>query len=69
MKNINSKIKKLNKLLYEFSEYVSAFCFLPPQGEYAKAEAIKEFNNVSDRTLQMITNIRNDIISQLKEGD
>lgn len=66
--SIDNQINKLNQLLNLFGEYVAAFDFMPPQGEYAKFYAIQEFNAVTNKVINKINEIKKQVIEQVEHG-
>lgn len=56
---MNKSINKLNKSLKTMTEYIEAFNFLLPRGEYAKEEAIQEWEACINDVIVQINNIKN----------
>lgn len=65
---MNNSIDKLNKSLASMTEYIEAFNFLLPQGEYAKEEAIKEWNTCVNDVIVQINNVKNRQIELIKKS-
>ena len=60
-------VRQFNKAVDEMFEYINAFNFLPPQGDGAKEQAIKEWKQVCNNVLIQFNNIRNTQIELLEK--
>ena len=67
MKKIKKQIERLDNLIKEFKEYVSAIDFLPPQGEYAKDSVKREFLDIQGQIKCELHNICCKVIKQIEE--
>lgn len=61
-------VKQFLKAYEELMEYVATFEILPPRGEYATQEAIKEWKECFNNALIQFNNIRNTQIELLKRN-
>lgn len=62
-------VRQFNKAVNEMFDYVNAFNFLPPLGDGAKEQAIKEWKQVCNNVLIQFNNIRNTQIELLEKSD
>lgn len=58
-------IKQFNKACEEMSEYIQAFEILPPMGDGAKEQAIKEWKDCINNVVIQLNNIKNTQIELL----
>ena len=64
---MNKSIHQFNKACAEMGEYIEAFAFLPPIGEGAKEQAIKEWKTVINNVVIQLNNIKNQQIAIIEE--
>lgn len=62
-------VRQFNKALTEMFEYINAFSFLPPLGDGAKEQAVKEWKQVCNNVFIQLNNIRNTQIELLGKSD
>lgn len=60
-------IREFDKACEEMIEYIQVFGFLPPRGERAKEEAIREWKEVINNVIIQINNIKNTQIAIIEE--
>ena len=60
-------IKQFDKAVDEMIEYINVFNFLPPRGDGAKEQAIKEWKEVINDVIIQINNIKNTQIDLIME--
>ena len=65
---MNKSINKFNKACKEMGEYIEALSFLPPLGEGAKEQAIKEWEQCINKVKQTLNNIKEKQIELLLKG-
>ncbi len=66
---MNRPINQFNKACNEMGEYINAFAMIPPLGEGAKQEAIKEWKQCINNVLIQLNNIKNTQIEILLKDD
>ena len=62
-------VRQFNKAVNEMFDYINAFNFLPPLGDGAKEQSIKEWKQVCNNVLIQFNNIRNTQIELLEKSD
>lgn len=62
-------VRQFDKAVNEMIDYINAFQFLPPRGEGAKKQAIKEWKEVCNNVLIQFNNIRNTQIELIERDD
>ena len=60
-------VRQFNKAVNEMFDYINAFNFLPPRGDGAKEQAIKEWKQACNNVLIQFNNIRNTQIELLEK--
>ena len=62
-------VRQFDKAVNEMIDYINAFQFLPPRGEGAKEQTIKEWKEVCNNVLIQFNNIRNTQIELIERDD